>query len=220
VEFYFNLVKSHPINVMVLGCFNHHGYLSTDIFEDPVDAKPLVQRQSATRMGFGMMARLVQYALGYYSFSYKTLIEADKKVNMKTSVPDEKTSYIKYLKDLKDKGSLPHHVDIRILLEHSISSLSSNDWSMLQCILKDLWCLQPYSEFPDVYERNGNKFAWPGVGLTSCGHEDMLSYDCENPDDKGTATGEEEEEVDYLLRMAADNSDDDEVDNTRKVINT
>ena len=59
--------------------------------------------------------------------------------------------------------------------------------------------------------------------MISCGHEDMLSYDCENTDDKGTATGEEEEEeVDYLLRMcmAADNSDDDEVDNTRKVINT
>jgi len=147
-------MKSHVVNVMLLGCFNHHGYLATSFFEDPVYDEPRTQIEAAKNMGFGCMARIIQYGLGFFSFSYKDIIEADRKVGRNSTVPNDTTSYIKLLNDHKDKGTLPDHKIIKILLEKSIVTLSTEDFKFLQCLLQDIWCLQNAADFPDYFERN------------------------------------------------------------------
>jgi len=115
-------------------------------------------------MGFGCLARIIQYGLGFFVFSYKDLIDADKKVGRNSSVPNATTSYLKLLNDHKDKGKLPDHKVIQTLLEKSITTLTPEEYHLLRCVIQDIWCLQRGAPFPDARERNPMPRLGPSAG--------------------------------------------------------
>ena len=159
------IVRSHDINLALMACFNPTEFMVSNPLRDfQTDELYEDKAQASKHMAFGSMALLAQFGIAYFDLDRLKKFKRAKRQYQKGKNKDKDTGpeimetqagYNTVLTKLAFNQIIPTTETLHKFFHDSFLAMEDKTFTFLQSVLKDLWCLQPFTRPYDYKETQG-----------------------------------------------------------------
>jgi hypothetical protein len=159
------IVRTHDINIALMACFNPTEFMVSNPLRDFQTDDLYDDKAAASKhMAFGSMALLAQFGIAYFDLDKLKKFKRAKRQYQKGKNKDKDTEpemietqcgYNNVLTKLALNQVIPTTETLHKFFHDSFLAMEDKTFTFLQSVLKDLWCLQPFTRPYDYKETQG-----------------------------------------------------------------